>query len=84
MSKPELYELLRAELAAVLGEPGPAAVPEDRPFTDLGFDSLAVIQVRTRLNLLTGLDLPAHVLFENPTARELADHLHDELSRRNT
>ncbi|MFD4524029.1 acyl carrier protein [Streptomyces sp. NPDC058470] len=72
MSKPELYELLRAELAAALGEPDPAAFPDDRPFTDLGFDSLAVIQVRTRLNLLTGLGLPARVLFESPTASHRA------------
>jgi acyl transferase domain-containing protein/acyl-CoA synthetase (AMP-forming)/AMP-acid ligase II/acyl carrier protein len=79
MSKPELRELLRAELAAVLGEPDPAAFPDDRPFTEIGFDSLAVIQARTRLNRLTGLDLPARVLFEKPTAGELADHLHDEL-----
>jgi hypothetical protein len=28
---------------------------------------------------LTGLDLPAHMLFEKPTAGELADHLHEEL-----
>jgi acyl carrier protein/NADPH:quinone reductase-like Zn-dependent oxidoreductase len=79
LSKPELRELLRVELAAVLGEPDPAALPDDRPFTELGFDSLAVIQVRTRLNRLTGLDLPAHMLFEKPTAGELADHLHEEL-----
>ncbi|MEV0416009.1 type I polyketide synthase [Streptomyces sp. NPDC050448] len=86
MTKPELRDLLRAELAAVLGlgEPDQAAFPDDRPFTDLGFDSLAVIQVRTRLNRLTGLDLPARMLFEKPTTGELADHLYAELFGRDS
>ncbi|WP_369240562.1 SDR family NAD(P)-dependent oxidoreductase [Streptomyces sp. R21] len=79
MPEPELRELLRAEIAAVLGQPDPAALPDDKPFTDLGFDSLAVIQIRNRLNELTGLDLPARLLFEKPTVGGLADHLHGEL-----
>ncbi|PVE10636.1 type I polyketide synthase, partial [Streptomyces scopuliridis] len=80
MSKPELRELLRGELSAVLGRPDPAGFPGDKPFVELGFDSLAVIEVRTRLNRLTGLDLPASLLFEKPTADALADHLYGELS----
>ncbi|MEV4969856.1 type I polyketide synthase [Streptomyces scopuliridis] len=80
MSKPELRELLNAELSAVLGRPDPSGFPGDKPFVELGFDSLAVIEVRTRLNRLTGLDLPASLLFDKPTADVLADHLHGELS----
>ncbi|MET7704065.1 type I polyketide synthase [Streptomyces sp. NPDC005485] len=79
MSEPELRDLLRAEVAAVLGQPDPAALPDDKPFTDLGFDSLAVIQVRNRLDQLTGLDLSARLLFDKPTVGELAAHLHDAL-----
>ncbi|MFE2941310.1 SDR family NAD(P)-dependent oxidoreductase [Streptomyces sp. NPDC059255] len=82
MSEPELRELLRGELSAVLGRPDPADFPGDRPFVELGFDSLAVIEVRTRLGRLTGLDLPAGLLFEKPTADALAAHLHGELSGR--
>ncbi|MFE9888400.1 beta-ketoacyl reductase [Streptomyces scopuliridis] len=80
MSKPELRELLSGELSAVLGRPDPAGFPGDKPFVELGFDSLAMIEVRTRLNRLTGLDLPASLLFDKPTADALADHLYGELS----
>ena len=73
----ELTTLLRDELAAVLGYPD--AVPADKPFPDLGFDSLTVVEVRTRLAALTGLDLPATLLFDRPTVVDLAAHLHDEI-----
>ncbi|WP_026467426.1 type I polyketide synthase [Amycolatopsis alba] len=74
-SEQELRDLLRVELAEVLGHLDPGTVPEDKPFTDLGLDSLAVIDLRTRLRELTGVELPARVLFDHPTVIELAGHL---------
>ncbi|MEU3628416.1 polyketide synthase [Amycolatopsis coloradensis] len=80
-SDQELRDLLRVELAEVLGHPDPGAIPEDKPFTDLGLDSLAVIDLRTRLRELTGLELPARVLFDHPTVTELAGLLRDPAGR---
>jgi len=77
----ELTALLRAELAAVLGHEDPTRLPADRPFPDLGFDSLTVVETRTRLAALTGLDLPATLLFDRPTVADLAAHLHGEIHR---
>ncbi|MER6799517.1 acyl carrier protein, partial [Amycolatopsis mediterranei] len=71
-AEPELRELLRAEVAAVLGHPDPAVIADDRPFPELGFDSLTVIELRTRLTGLSGVDLPATVVFDRPTVAELA------------
>ena len=59
---------LRAEVAAVLGHPDAAVIADDRPFPELGFDSLTVIELRTRLAGLSGTDLPA-------TVAELAGYL---------
>ncbi|QUQ66034.1 SDR family NAD(P)-dependent oxidoreductase [Kutzneria sp. CA-103260] len=77
----ELTTLLQAELAAVLGHEDPAKLPTDRPFPDLGFDSLTVVETRARLAELTGLDLPAALLFDRPTVVDLAAHLHSEIHR---
>ncbi|SEF24463.1 Acyl transferase domain-containing protein [Amycolatopsis pretoriensis] len=71
----ELRELVRAEVAAVLGHPDPAVIADDRPFPELGFDSLTVVELRTRLAGSSGVDLPAAVIFDAPTVAELARYL---------
>ncbi len=75
----ELRDLVRAKAAAVLGHPGPEAIPADQRFLEAGFDSLTAIDLRNRLNTETGLRLPAGVIFAKRTSAELARHLHDEL-----
>ncbi|MEU9455872.1 type I polyketide synthase [Streptomyces sp. NPDC048277] len=70
-----LVELMRGDIAAVLGHEGADALPEGRSFIELGFDSLMAVQVRNRLSMALRLRLPAAVLFEHPTAEELARHV---------
>jgi acyl transferase domain-containing protein/short-subunit dehydrogenase/acyl carrier protein len=70
-----LAELIRVEIAAVLGFADAAQFPAERPFTDLGFDSLTAVQVRNRLSAYTRVRLEPTVVLEHPTLPELASHV---------
>ncbi|WP_232247424.1 type I polyketide synthase [Kitasatospora azatica] len=74
-----LADLIRTHMAAVLGS-RPEAIPDDRPFGDLGVDSLTSVEFRNRLNAATDLKLPVTLLFEAPTLPELVAALDTELA----
>ncbi len=74
-----LVGVVCAEAAAVLGHDSADAVPEQRPFSDLGFDSVSAVKLRNRLGTLAGLTLPTTLVFDRPTATAIASFLCDEL-----
>ncbi|OIJ99671.1 hypothetical protein BIV25_09250 [Streptomyces sp. MUSC 14] len=74
-----ILEFVWAEVAAVLGHGSPEAVPADRVFSEIGFDSLSAVELRNRLAAGTQLTLPASLIFDYPTVTALAAFLRDEL-----
>ncbi|MET9432416.1 SDR family NAD(P)-dependent oxidoreductase, partial [Streptomyces sp. NPDC003036] len=75
-----VLDLVRAEVAAVLGHSGVDAVHAGRAFQEMGFDSMTAVELRNRLNARTGVRLAATVVFDHPSPEALAEHIVAEVA----
>ncbi|MER6832254.1 beta-ketoacyl synthase N-terminal-like domain-containing protein [Streptosporangium sp. NPDC000563] len=70
--------LLERELTVVLGGSAPD-LDHELSFTDIGIDSMTLLEFLDRINNVTGIDLPETVLFDHPTISELAECVKKEM-----
>ncbi|MEV0643007.1 SDR family NAD(P)-dependent oxidoreductase [Streptomyces sp. NPDC050619] len=79
-----LTDLVRTEAASVLGHDTPEQIGAEEEFSRLGFDSLTSVEMRNRLAAVTGLRMPATLVFDHPTPQAVAEHLAERLGRGRT
>ncbi len=72
--------LVRERAAGVLGHSSLDALPAERTFRELGFDSLAGVHLARELRAATGLRLAPAAVFDHPTPAALAAHLLREVA----
>ncbi|MET9970560.1 thioester reductase domain-containing protein, partial [Streptomyces sp. NPDC006356] len=84
LEEPERQRLLLGlvieQATAALGRGPDAPILADQAFQDVGFDSLTSVELRNRLTKAVGLTLPAGLVFDHPTPRQLARRLLADLS----
>jgi polyketide synthase 12 len=74
-----LLDLVRSNIATVLGNSSPEAIDPDRAFQELGFDSLTAVEMRNRLKSASGLALSPTLIFDYPNSAALAGYMYSEL-----
>ncbi|HEX6688046.1 MAG TPA: SDR family NAD(P)-dependent oxidoreductase, partial [Solirubrobacterales bacterium] len=70
-----VLDLVKGEVAAVLGHSSAGEIEPTKAFKEMGFDSLAAVELRNRLNSATGLRLGATAVFDYPSVVTLGRHL---------
>ncbi len=75
-----ILDLVRGHVAGVLGYDSPGEVDPGRAFKELGFDSLAAVELRNRLSQATGLQLPSTLVFDHPTPTIVAEHIRTKVA----
>jgi acyl carrier protein len=76
-----LIAYLQTEIAKVLGA---SQLPDPhRGFFDMGIDSLMAVDLKTRLETSLNCTLPATLLFESPTIKDLAEYIGKEVLKWN-
>jgi acyl carrier protein len=71
--------MLVEELARVFRLPK-ETIDTEQPLKDMGLDSLLAVELRQKMEALSGLRLPPAVVFDHPSVRALAKMLLEELT----
>ncbi|MGQ5668635.1 SDR family NAD(P)-dependent oxidoreductase, partial [Streptomyces sp. ECR2.10] len=70
-----LLDAVRTQTAIVLGHAGTGRIGPAATFKTLGIDSLTALELRNKLAAVTGLKLPATLVFDHPNPAAIAQFL---------
>ncbi len=70
-----VLRLVVKHVAGVLGQTSLSSIDPGRSFKEVGFDSLAGVELRNRLRQATGLRLPVTLVFDHPTPAAVSKYL---------
>ncbi|WSG63251.1 SDR family NAD(P)-dependent oxidoreductase [Nocardia sp. NBC_01730] len=74
-----LLDIVLEQAATVLGHSSADDIRPEKGFDEIGFDSLAGVELRNRLVKATGLELPSTLIFDYPNAVDMAGYLHEQI-----
>ncbi|MFF0530295.1 alpha/beta fold hydrolase, partial [Nocardia amikacinitolerans] len=74
-----LLELVRTQVAIVLGHDDATAIDADRNFQELGFDSITALEMRNYLNRVIGMQLSPMAIFDQENVTSFVKYLRSEL-----
>ncbi|MEK2479634.1 phosphopantetheine-binding protein, partial [Streptomyces noursei] len=75
-----VMDFVRDAVATVLGHSSPVSIDAQLPLQEIGFDSLTAVELRNRLNRVTGFQLPTTLAFDHPSVEAIANHLLNRLA----
>ncbi|MDQ3936000.1 MAG: type I polyketide synthase, partial [Actinomycetota bacterium] len=76
-----VLDLVRSQVADVLGLESGEVVDPQLTFKELGFDSLSAVELRNGLMRATGIQLPATTVFDHPTPAAVGEYILGQLPR---
>ncbi|MGC0367062.1 acyl transferase domain-containing protein/short-subunit dehydrogenase [Rhodococcus sp. 27YEA15] len=79
-----ILKTVRETVGLVLGHAANADIDPTKAFNETGFDSLAGVELRNRLNSVTGLRLPTTLVFDHPSPQAVTDFLLNRLDATGT
>nr|WP_051965804.1 type I polyketide synthase [Kitasatospora mediocidica] len=74
-----LLDVVRAQVAVVLGYSASHHIDVDQGLFEIGFDSLTALELRNRLGELMGTKLSAGFVFDHPTPGRIVAHMQERL-----
>jgi polyketide synthase 7 len=75
-----ILRAVREQVAAVLVDISPDGIDPDTSLLELGFDSMAAVEFRARLNSITKLQIPTSVMLDRPTLGALTAYIDSRLT----
>ncbi|MET3805477.1 acyl transferase domain-containing protein [Nakamurella sp. UYEF19] len=75
-----LIGLVLSQTATVLGHADSSDLEPEQDLLDLGFNSLTAVELRNRLEIITLLELPAALVYEFTSAREIGEFVLTRMS----